>query len=155
VPIPGSGGAKSVGGASDPQPEGMAMEEDGGPPRKKMPALGTAGQNSKQPAPALGNLIGNRDFVITLVCFGDHLTIYPGGKQHRWKGTDLAATDQAIVQYVRDLIERRQASVRAGEPPYRPLLRFQLAADGLRPYLHIYPQLEFLRVPMTREALED
>ena len=52
------------------------------------------------------------------------------------------------------LVDRRQASVRPGEPPYRPLLRFQVHPDGLRGYYFAYPLLERLRIPMSRENLD-
>ncbi len=100
-------------------------------------------------------VLGNRDFVITIACFSDHVTVYPGGKQHWWKGNNAALTDKAFVTNVESLIAGRQKSVQSGQPPYRPLIRFQLAPDGMGSYLHVYPQLRSLGVPMTRENLDD
>ena len=51
-------------------------------------------------------------------------------------------------------IARHQASVRPGEPPYRPQIRFRVRPDGLRSYYLAYPALESLRVPMSRENVE-
>jgi hypothetical protein len=45
--------------------------------------------------------------------------------------------------------------VRPGEAPYRPVIRFQVSKEGLRSYFHAYPLLEPLRVPMTRENVEE
>jgi hypothetical protein len=104
--------------------------------------------------PPLNVALGNRDFVMTITCFSDHVTVYPGGKQHWWKN-DVAATDRAVVKNVQDLIAGRQRSVQPGEPPYRPVIRFRLAPDGLAAYLHVYPRLTFLQVTMTRENLDD
>ena len=74
---------------------------------------------------------------------------------YRWTTPNLQATDQALAQAVGNLIARRQASVRPGEPPYRPLVRFQVSNEGLRTYYHVYPLLEQLRVPMTRENVAE
>ena len=45
-------------------------------------------------------------------------------------------------------------AVRPGEAPYHPMIRFQIRPDGLRSYYVVYPLLEGLGVPMTRENLE-
>ena len=68
---------------------------------------------------------------------------------------DTATTDQQISSLVKNLIARRQSSVQPGEPPYRPQVRFQVSREGLRTYYHVYPLIEPLRLPMTRENLED
>ena len=52
------------------------------------------------------------------------------------------------------MIARRQATVRPGEPPYRPMIRFRVLPDGLRTYHLAYPALEALHVPMTRENVD-
>jgi hypothetical protein len=52
------------------------------------------------------------------------------------------------------MIVRRQSTVRPGEPPYRPMIRFRVRPDGLRSYYLAYPALEALHVPMSRENLE-
>jgi hypothetical protein len=60
-----------------------------------------------------------------------------------------------LAKAVQQLIDRRQATVRPGDPPYRPMIRFRVRPDGLRAYYMAYPALEGLHVPMTRENLED
>jgi hypothetical protein len=62
-------------------------------------------------------------------------------------------TDQ-LRRAVHQLIARRQATVRPGESPYRPLIRFLVRPDGLRTYHLAFPALESLRVPMARINLE-
>ena len=128
-----------------------------GPRRYSEPAqVNTKTSAKPRPAPPPFNVaLGSRDFVMTITCFSDHVTVYPGGKQHWWKSNNAAPTDKAIVENVRDLIAGRQRSVQPGEPQYRPVIRFRLAPDGLAAYLHVYPQLAFLQVPMTRENLDD
>jgi hypothetical protein len=52
------------------------------------------------------------------------------------------------------MIERRQATVRTGESPYRPQIRFMVFPDGFRAYYLAYPALETLGLTMTRELRE-
>jgi hypothetical protein len=61
--------------------------------------------------------------------------------------------DNLLLQAVKQMIDRRQAMVRAGEPPYRPIVRFQVRPDGLQAYYLAFPALESLQVPMMRENL--
>jgi hypothetical protein len=56
-----------------------------------------------------------------------------------------------LLAALREMIDRRQATVRPGEPPYRPHIRFKVWPEGLRTYYLAYPALEVLQVPMTRE----
>lgn len=103
------------------------------------------------PTPPLSKLLGNKDFLITIDCRNDAVTITPSGLIYRWTAANGSETDAALVQTVTNLIARRQASVRPGEPPYRPIICFRVAPDGLRTYLRAYPLLERLNVAMTRE----
>ena len=52
------------------------------------------------------------------------------------------------------MIDRRQAGVRPGEPPYRPQVRFLIYPDGLRTYFLTFPALEPLGIPLTRQNVE-
>lgn len=180
---PGPPGTGASGGAGfGSMPPGSARAPNPDPPSNKAPSLLANGSSTgastdgspyqgprafneppqvktiaiaKPPSPPLGVVLGNRDFVITIACFSNHVTVYPGGKQHWWKGENAALTDKAFVTNVESLIAGRQKSVQPGQAPYRPLIRFQLAADGMGSYLHVYPQLRSLGVPMTRENLDD
>jgi hypothetical protein len=150
-------GSNSFGGTAMPG-NGTPGESGGAPGDSRGKTLPTFGaDNGKKPLPAspLSKLLGNKDFVIIIDCHGDYVTITPGSKTYRWTTADLQATDQALAQAVANLIARRQASVRPGEPPYRPLIRFQVSNEGLRTYYHVYPLLEQLRVPMTRENVAE
>jgi hypothetical protein len=106
-------------------------------------------------APPIGRVLGNKDFLITIECRGDHVSVFPGGMTFRWTPANMKATDQALVQGIKNLIAKRQASVRAGEPSYRPVIRFQVSAEGLRTYYQAYPLLESLGVPMRRENVTE
>ena len=107
------------------------------------------------PAP-LGRVIGNRDFIITIACYGEGAAVAPGGASFRWQGkTDAEKTDETLVRTIIELVRRRQATVRAGEPPYRPVLRFEVHENGRRTYYHVFPLLENLRLPMVRDDVEE
>jgi hypothetical protein len=108
----------------------------------------------KRAAPPL-RLGGNRDFIVVVECSAGGAMVSPGGAVFRWPEQGPSASDQALARYVQQLIQNRQRTVRPGEPPYRPLIRFQVAPDGLRTYYRAYPPLEPLGVSMTRENLEE
>jgi hypothetical protein len=100
-------------------------------------------------------LIGNRDWIISIECTADGLVLLPSrqriGTAQLTKGENGS---NALLEAVQQMIARRQASVRPGEPPYRPMIRFRVLPDGLRAYYLAYPALEGLRVPMTRENVD-
>jgi hypothetical protein len=100
-------------------------------------------------------LLGNRDWIIPVECTPDTLVLYPArlrlplGTLSRGE-----AGDNPLVHAVQQMIERRQASVRPGEPSYRPIIRFLVRPGGLRSYYVAYPLLQALQVPMMRENLD-
>ncbi len=112
------------------------------------------GPKKSVPAPTIGRLLANRDYVLTIECFKDVVALYPGGQVFAVGQGDQKETDDKIVRAVQQLISRRQATVRPGETPYRPMLRFQVHPDALRTYFHVYPLFENMRIPMTRENLD-
>jgi len=135
----------------------LTQEAPSGPPVRPLPDFGnTPAPAKKAPAaPPLGRVLGNKDFVITIDCHGDHVSVVPGGMTFRWNTANVKATDQALVQAIKNLIAKRQASVRPGEPAYRPIIRFHVSAEGLRTYYQAYPLLESLGVAMRRENVDD
>jgi hypothetical protein len=120
---------------------------------KPFPSLGSDVER-KAAAPPTPRIAASKDFVITVECRGEAVTINPGGQVFRWTDKN-EATDEALVKAVASLVSRRQASVRPGESPYRPVIRFQVSPEGLRTYYHVYPLLEALRLPMTRENVQE
>jgi hypothetical protein len=100
-------------------------------------------------------LIGNRDWVIPIECLADGVVLRSTG--HKFPLSTFAGIPQeqnALLLAVRQLIVRRQASVRPGDPPYRPQVRFLLHPDALRTYHLAYPALEALGIPLTRQNVE-
>lgn len=113
------------------------------------------GPKKATPAPTLGRLLANRDYVLTIECFSDAVAVYPSRQVFNVAyAADQSNIDAAMVQAVKQLIARRQATVRTGEVPYRPLLRFQVHPGALRTYFHVYPLFESLHIPMSRENLD-
>jgi hypothetical protein len=112
------------------------------------------GPKKAAPAPTIGRLLANKDYIITIECFGDVTAVYPSGQVFKMNGVNQSGSDDALVRAVTQLIARRQATVRAGDVPYRPMLRFQVHPEAMRTYFHVYPLFENLRIPMARENLD-
>ena len=147
------GGSQGLRGESG---QGQDQGGDDPIPAPRLPGFGPqASKKPPSPVAALSRMIGNKDFVIIISCYAEHVTVSPSGLQYRWDKGNAAANDQALVQTVTNLIARRQASVRPDEPPYRPIIRFEVPADGYPTYYRAYPLLEHLRVPMTKENTRD
>lgn len=118
---------------------------------------GSAAFGAKQAGPAaVSRVVGNRDFVINIACYADGVVVTPGGAAFNWtEATDARALDDAFVRGVHQIISRRQATVRAGEPPYRVVLRFVVHPEGRRSLYRVYPLLEAFGLPMVRENVEE
>jgi hypothetical protein len=100
-------------------------------------------------------VVGKRDWVIPVECTADAVVVRGGRLRFATAQLPRTATaDHPLVQALRQMIARRQATVRPGELPYRPFIRFQVHPDGLRSYYRAYPLLAKLHVPMTRQDLE-
>ncbi len=113
------------------------------------------GPKKPAPSPSVGRMLANRDYMLTVECFKDVVALYPGGQVFSMtNGADQKKLDEAIVRSVLQLIARRQATVGAGETPYRPMLRFQIHPEAMRTYFHVYPLFENLHIPLTRENLD-
>jgi hypothetical protein len=131
-----SGTRTEVGGGAAPE-SGGSPERDGG-----------------KPPPRTVRLTGGRDWIIQVECTADAVIVHP--TRLRVPVTALKGsrgTDNPLRQAVQQMIDRRQASIRPGEPTYRPQVRFLVRPDGLRTFHQVYPMLEPLRLPMTRQDL--
>jgi hypothetical protein len=108
-----------------------------------------------KPAPVpLSRLIGNRDYLFVVECKADALVLQPWGTRFEVSKAPAPGQEHPLVKTIRQMVARRQATVRPGEPPYRPMIRFQVHPDGRHAYYFAYPLLEPLRYPMSRENLE-
>jgi hypothetical protein len=124
-------------------------------PGDPLAAIGPANSQPKRPRttglrPTM--LTGNRDWIIPIECTANALVILQTGQTIAAATLDQReSADNDLLRSVQKLIARRQASVRPGDPPYRPMIRFRVHADALRTYYLAYPALEALEIPMTRE----
>jgi hypothetical protein len=144
------------------QPAGNPAQESpgGGMPRTGSDPLARLEDVDKKRQDRLAKprslyLSGNRDWIINIECTSDALVLYPA-TQH-FALAELAqgnAGKNAILDAVQSMITRRQATVRPGEMPFRPMIRFRVRPDGLRAYYVGYPALEALHVPMARESVD-
>jgi hypothetical protein len=103
--------------------------------------------------PAL--LGGDRDYIIMLECRANSVVLYPYGNS--FSAESLAAKNGGgviLADAIQRMIARKQATVRSGEQPYRPQVRFMVRPDGLHSMHRVYPLLEELHIPLTRQNLD-
>jgi hypothetical protein len=100
-----------------------------------------------------GLFINNRDWVIPIECRANAVLVLPGGQVIASAALAPGTGGNPLRDLVGGMIARRQATVRPGEPPYRPMIRFRVRPEGLRTYYLAYPALESLGVPMSRESI--
>jgi hypothetical protein len=145
-------------GADTPGPgDASGGSEEAGSSRFQMrPPIPFVDEKAKRPTPLpLIRMLGSKDYKITIECFTDSVTIYPGGKSFNVADLPTVADLHCpLVQTVQALIARRQSAVREGEAPYRPILHFQVHPDGRRSYFAAWPLLEALKLPMSREDVD-
>jgi hypothetical protein len=120
---------------------------DNDPVKPKRPARRT------ELRPAL--LGGDRDYIILLECRRDAVVLHPFGNSFSTESlTEKNGGATLLQEAIGRLIARRQATVRPGEQPYRPQVRFLVRPDGLRSLHRAYPALESLQIPLTRQNLD-
>jgi hypothetical protein len=157
MPVPTAAkGRSSAPGAAQPDSPGETEPAPTGLPNPLARVLGNDPNNKLRPAPARPRpLFGNHDWVINIDCQVDAVVLLPTGARIATTALAPGTTDKnPLREAVERLVARRQATVRPGEPPYRPQVRFLVRPDGLRTYYLAYPALEPLRLPMTRENVE-
>jgi hypothetical protein len=155
-PQSGSAGSGGVlqGSAADTVSAPPAMGPSSTPGTSSISG-GKAGTKASGPPPPLGRLLGNRDWIIFVDCSRSAVVVKQGNQKFTVETLEAAPQGaHPLTEAVRQMIARRQATVREGEPPYRPLLRFQVQPEGLRSYYLAYPLLAPLGVPMARENVE-
>ena len=137
-------------------------ESGGAGPSDVMASLGPPGvaghgPSARRPLAAapLSHILGNRDWNILIECQADKLTVHSTKQQFSVVSLQRGGNGLVLVESMRQLIARRQATVRPGETPYRAVLRFRVHSDGLRCYYTACSLLDGLRLPMARENVED
>jgi hypothetical protein len=99
-------------------------------------------------------LHGDRDWLIFLECKPEGVVVYPS--QLLVPAAALNAKSglsNALLEAVKQMIDRRQATVREGETPFRPEVRFLVRPDALKTYHLAYPALDALSAPKSAHTL--
>ena len=118
-----------------------------------LPELGPRKNQSPVPLRA-ARLFADRDWIIYVECKFDELLVHPNKLVIP---TNLLASDEGVKRFITEIektIQRKQSTVRPGEPPYRPEVRFLVWPDGLRPYHLTYPALQAAGIKQKRQNLE-
>jgi len=97
---------------------------------------------------------GDRDWVIFVECQNNGLIVYPSRQVIPLSAITREPSTNQLLVLLQLMIARRQASVRPGELPYRPQVRFLLRPECERTYHTVYPTLETLGAPIFRKTLE-
>lgn len=151
----GQGSARGTGTRSITDPTGDDSSEPSTHPAASPPGAGSGGGRSRRPqrvTPALR--FGDRDWVIPLECTADGVTVLATRARIGLDGLTGSETDNPLLSLVQKTIDKRQAMVLPGEPPYHPIIRFRVRPDAIRTYYLAFPMLQKLGVPMTREDIE-
>jgi len=162
VPAPSSPGPPAPAAAAPAAPPGPAGS-GGGPGTggtatssgTSMPPGITVAPGEPRSRPVVPpRFISDRDWVLSIECQADAVLIYPGGTRLA-PAALLRRTEgrQQLVETIQQMVAHKQATVRPGEPPYRPQIRFLVRPDGLRTFYLAYPVLDGLHLPMTRQNL--
>ncbi len=171
MPSAGSGGGRPAWGQGEPgggsgdagggfaAREVLAGEGDNKslPPLLQGAAASPGPRAAKGPPPKvvwLSREFSNRDYFLVIECKADTLILQPWGTRFAIGGTTAPGQEHPLVQTIRRLVARRQATVRPGEPAYRPMIRFDVHPNALRAYYFAYPLLDPLGYPMSRVNLE-
>jgi hypothetical protein len=118
------------------------------PPAPKLPKA------PRPPAPLRpARLSGDRDWIVFVECKTEGVVIYPTHLLVPVSALGRASGSNPLLQSVRQLIERKQATVRRGDAAFRPEVRFLVHPDAGRTYHLAYPMLDPLAAPKTAQTL--
>ena len=151
---PTAGGRSSTGGTSSKPPDDDDASEGSNDPLNNLFG-GSSRPAPKGPKAKPVRFGSNRDWVIPVECTADAIALPTTGR--RFALSELQgqpSNDNPLLRLVKGMIDRKQASVRAGEGDWHPQIRFIVRPDGFRSYYLAYPALEALRLPMVREVTE-
>jgi len=99
-------------------------------------------------------LTGDRDYYIYIECREDSVVLYPSQRVFPLAVLTRGGSGNPLAQAVQAMIDRRQATVATGAPPYRPQVCFLVRSDSIRAYHTAYPALDVVNVPKTRHNLD-
>jgi hypothetical protein len=155
--MPSSGGGPRAPGSDDglhyaPQPDKVAFPTPAVPAPAAPP---TDRPNRPRRPPSLRPFLisGDRDWIIYVECRADCVLVYPSWQVVPLTALTLDPAGNPLQRVVQQMIDRRQATLRPGDPPYRPQVRFLVRPEQERVYHLAYPMLDRLPVPKTRQTL--
>ncbi len=109
---------------------------------------------TRQPAPLRpARLSGDRDWIIYVECKPEGVVIYPTQLLVPLAALNRPSGSNPLPQTIQQLIDRKQATVRHGEMPYRPEVRFLVRPEAERTFHLAYPTLDGLAAPKTSQNL--
>jgi hypothetical protein len=133
-------------------PGGAPSTGRGGDPAGRS-APGAPGEQERRPPPMRPvNLSGDRDWVIYVECTTEGVIVYPARTLIPQAALSRGPANP-LQQAVQQMIDRRQSSVRPGEAPYRPQVRFLVRPESMRVFHIAYPALGAVQASMTRYNL--
>jgi hypothetical protein len=136
------------------QPGGGGGDESSDPLARYAPPVPRASGPRKPVALRPARLTGDRDYYIYVECREDSAVLYPSQRVFPLVALTRGGASNPLAQAVQAMIDRRQASVPAGAPPYRPQVCFLVRSDSVRTYHTAYPALDGVSVPKTRHNLD-
>lgn len=118
-----------------------------------LPELGP--RKSKTPPPLrAARLFAERDWILHVECRFEGVILHASKKFYSAEALATETGSRSFLGEIQALIDKKQASVRAGDPPYRPQVRFLIWADGPRSYHLAYPLLHKAGIWQTAQQLE-
>jgi hypothetical protein len=152
-------------GEPQPRPAGGAITPTGPaqqcPAKEKAVALGSgagiASLGSRPPIPLRPALLnGDRDWVIYVECLPEEIVLYPSRRHFSVDSLAHSSGHNPFHRAVRQMIERRQATVAPGDFPYRPEVRFLIhpGGDSERTFHLAHPVLAGLPLRARRQNLQ-
>jgi len=155
VPQGGQGGQRPRNGKqgqpSSGRPQGAGAEGEPGSGEKGGSIDGLPGP--KKPKILKPARVGPEpDWIIEVVCQASGVSV-PGGRM-QYSAAELN-NGNVLAERIGRWIADRQATLRPGEPPYRPQIHFIVHPEGQRTFHLVYPALERLQVPMRTVLHQD
>ncbi len=136
------------GGGEEVKPEDQALA------RHAPPVLPGARPKGLQPRPVgmrPAQLHGDRP--VFLECRADAVVLLAGRREFPVSSLTGDPAGNALVQAVRQALERLRAAQRPEGPPFRPQIVFLVRPDGVRTYHLVYPLLAALPAAQRRRNL--
>jgi hypothetical protein len=151
---PADSAKKGPAGATRPASAGAAGDGPDDDPFLRAPPSPVLPNKKHAPAPLRpARLGGDRDWIIYVECKPEGVVVYPTQTLVPMTALSRPSGSNPLLQTVQQLIDHKQATVRPGETPYRPEVRFLVRPDALRTYHLAYPTLDSLAAPKAAQDL--